>query len=75
MITQPITDAVPILIRKHHPVLVLQLVLGFRFSANLVAISRLTRVIGKNEPTCQDQHGPDKGKKKFHSHFNLLDEC
>jgi hypothetical protein len=75
MVPQSITDAVSVLIHKHHPILKLQLVLELRLSVNLVAISHLTRVIRKNDPTCQDQNGPDKGKKKVLSHFNLLNEC
>jgi hypothetical protein len=59
VVTQSITDAVSVFIHKHHPILKLQFVLGIRFSANLVAISHLTWVIRKNDPTCQDQNGPD----------------
>jgi hypothetical protein len=59
MVTQSIADAVSVLIHKHQPVLKLVFVLGFRFNASLVAISHLTWIIRKNDPTCQDQYNPD----------------
>jgi hypothetical protein len=54
MVTKSITDAVSVLIHKHHPIPKFKLVLGLRLNANLVAISHLTRVIRKNDPTCQE---------------------
>jgi hypothetical protein len=75
VVTQSVTDTVSVFIHKHQPVLVLKSVLGFRLNVILVAISRLTRAIRKNKTSCQDQYGPGEGKKKSHSHFNLLDEC